>query len=146
VGSARSLEAFGGVLGRIVGILGGFARGPWGWIFASLDNAKSSGPTGISWTAAMQSGMTSSDIKEYIHRIGWPNASPDMREHWTERQEQTNNVHQVFNLTLAPGTTNAQARQIIDLGMKGLRSHIRAHGELFTNKDSPGSYTSRVQV
>jgi|GEM_PF-4635291 TP901 family phage tail tape measure protein len=77
-----------GILGRLATSFVGFAGalrgllGPFGAILTTLDNAKATGPGGPSWTGL--SGMSTEQIRNYIHRTGWSNVSPDVREHWTK--------------------------------------------------------------
>jgi hypothetical protein len=88
------LAARGGAVGTAAGGAGGLF-GRWlpflaklsllTTIAALLDNSKASGAKGTpagepSWTGL--GGMSTAQIRAYIHRTGWGNISPDVREHW----------------------------------------------------------------
>jgi hypothetical protein len=88
------IAARGGAVGTAAGGAGGLF-GRWlpflaklsllTTIAALLDNSKASGKKGTpagepSWTGL--GGMSTDQIRAYIHRTGWGNISPDVREHW----------------------------------------------------------------
>ncbi|MGA8475459.1 MAG: phage tail tape measure protein [Candidatus Cybelea sp.] len=80
VSSAGSMA---GVMGRWLPLLGKISA--WLSLLYFLDSSKASGKKGTpagepSWTGL--SGMSNDRIRDYIHRTGWGNVSPDVRDHW----------------------------------------------------------------
>jgi TP901 family phage tail tape measure protein len=78
--SATSLA---GLLGRWLPFLGRISG--WLALLYAFDSSKASGKKGTpagepSWTGL--SGMSTDQIRAYIHRTGWGNISPDVRDHW----------------------------------------------------------------
>jgi hypothetical protein len=115
-----------------------FVSGPL-TVLAAFDNARAT-PLGSQPSWSGLSGMSQNEIRDYIHRTGWSNITPDVRDHWRATEE-TNHITQSFTVMLAPGTTADQAKQIVQLGMAGLNRGIRsaraASGRTITNPSTP---------
>ena len=68
--------------GAVRGLLG-----PLSAVLLTLDNARGSDTSGrMSLTELTGPGHTPRDVADYIHRIGWANVQPDIREYWRNTQ------------------------------------------------------------
>jgi hypothetical protein len=128
------LSSASGGLGKLAGVLGRIAG--WVGVLAALDNARAT-PKGFqpSWTGL--GGMSPEQIRNYVHRTGSGNLSPDVREHLRYQQNVRKYEHEPwqgfghhgagpvsvtnnFSVRLAPGTTQQQAKEIVRIGMAAL--------------------------